>query len=206
MARAERAGLAEPISHGTRGVRSLRWRPCVSVRCGRNRISHRSAPSDRPTLPKPRNCRASRRRIGRRRREFRRCAGRAANPLGHAGGTASDSPCKAMLEKRPLTRAFVSGREDLNFRPPAPKAGALPSCATSREGATIAGGAADRSHRSNPQRAMGRSGVASRPHLARCRIGSRATSPGPPPGGTAADDVVARCSTCFHIGLRTHTW
>ena len=27
-----------------------------------------------------------------------------------------------------------SGREDLNLRPPAPHAGALPSCATPREG------------------------------------------------------------------------
>ena len=33
-----------------------------------------------------------------------------------------------------LTRVFVSGRGDLNPRPPAPKAGALPSCATSRCG------------------------------------------------------------------------
>ncbi len=31
-----------------------------------------------------------------------------------------------------LTRVFASGRRDLNPRPPAPKAGALPSCATSR--------------------------------------------------------------------------
>ena len=29
--------------------------------------------------------------------------------------------------------ASLSGREDLNLRPPAPKAGALPGCATPRE-------------------------------------------------------------------------
>ena len=32
-----------------------------------------------------------------------------------------------------LLTDFWSGREDLNFRPPAPKAGALPGCATPRQ-------------------------------------------------------------------------
>jgi hypothetical protein len=32
-----------------------------------------------------------------------------------------------------LLTVFWSGREDLNFRPPAPKAGALPGCATPRQ-------------------------------------------------------------------------
>ena len=37
-----------------------------------------------------------------------------------------------LTEEPHLTCGFESGRQDLNLRPPAPKAGALPSCATSR--------------------------------------------------------------------------
>src|SRR5438093_1377495 len=40
----------------------------------------------------------------------------------------SHTPCRSQLEER----TDWSGREDLNLRPPAPKAGALPDCATPR--------------------------------------------------------------------------
>ncbi len=36
-----------------------------------------------------------------------------------------------------VSRGFRSGREDLNLRPPAPKAGALPDCATPRRYASL---------------------------------------------------------------------
>ncbi|CAI7978853.1 hypothetical protein FRAHR75_520039 [Frankia sp. Hr75.2] len=46
--------------------------------------------------------------------------------------TARKSPLTRLLPVQRAVNRFVSGRQDLNLRPPDPQSGALPSCATSR--------------------------------------------------------------------------
>ena len=41
-------------------------------------------------------------------------------------------PDELKIKKEPHVTPFVSGYQDSNLGPPAPKAGALPDCATSR--------------------------------------------------------------------------
>jgi hypothetical protein len=48
------------------------------------------------------------------------------------GSTVELHPRGGFAEVRVVPPASLSGREDLNLRPPAPKAGALPDCATPR--------------------------------------------------------------------------